>query len=71
MSYKEARQWMAYRSKHGGIGGARLAYLAGLQCTMYSNAHGGKATLRDFLPGLPEQDIVIENADQWMQLIGY
>lgn len=71
MSYKEARQWMAYRAKHGGIGETRLAYLAALQCTMFNRAHGGEATLRDFLPGLPEQNIVIETADQMMQQLGF
>lgn len=67
MSYAEAQQWFAYRHKHGGIGEARTAHLLGIVALMINNSHGGKATLHDFLPGIPEPEPVeIADAEQMM-----
>ena len=72
LTFREAKIWFEYRAKHGGFIEPRLAFLLSALNLMTNNAHGGKATLRDFLPSLPEeQDIVIEDADQFMQYLGY
>lgn len=70
MTYSEALQWFAYRRKHGGIGEARTQYLLACIATMTNNAAGGKAELRDFLPGLPVPEAkVIDNADEFLNYI--
>ena len=66
MSYTEACDWFAYRKKHGGIGEARTHYLLACIATISNNAAGGKAELRDFLPGMPEPQI--EDAEQFMNM---
>lgn len=53
MSHTEAMLWHAYARKHGGLPLQRLNFLLASLCTMFSGANGGKATLQDFLPGLP------------------
>lgn len=65
LSYAEALQWFEYRQKHGSFGEPRTAYLLGQIAVMLNRAHGGKANLHDFLPGIPEP--VIEDAAQFMQ----
>ena len=57
MSHTEAMQWHAYALKHGGLPLQRLNYLLGTLCCMFNGANGGKATLNDFLPGLPTPEI--------------
>ena len=57
-------------NKHGGMGHSRTAYLLGCLNAMTNNAHGGKATLHDFLPGIPvPPPRVIESADDLMNLL--
>lgn len=48
--------WHAYARKHGGLPAQRIAFLLAQMCTMFNNAHGGRATLHDFLPALPEPE---------------
>lgn len=55
LGYFEGLDWLAYRRKHGGIGHARTHFLLANLATMFNATHGGKATLSDFLPGLPVQ----------------
>lgn len=70
MSYAEGLQWLAYRHRHGGIGDSRIAYLLACIATMTNNAAGGKATLNDFMPGLPvPEPKVIDNADEFMNYL--
>lgn len=60
LTYSEAVKWMSYRQKHGGLGEARTAYLLGCIATMINNSNGGKATLNDFLPGIPKREVTEE-----------
>ena len=63
-------QWFLYMQKHGGIGPARTHYLLAALATMTNNAHGGKAELSDFLPGLPAREPeVVDDAEQFMRLL--
>lgn len=72
MTYHEAMQWHEYARKHGGLPLQRLNFLLASLCTMTNNAHGGKATLHDFLPGIPETEPeTIEDAEQFMKALGY
>ena len=54
LPHTEVMQWHAYAARHGGLPLQRLNFLLASLCTMFSSANGGKAELRDFLPGLPE-----------------
>ena len=70
VSYAEAKLWFAYMNKHGGIGQSRIAYLLACLNVMTNNAHGGKAALHDFLPGIPApKPRVIESADDLMTFL--
>ena len=71
LTFREAKIWFAYRAKHGGFIEPRLAFLLSTLNLMTNNAHGGKATLKDFLSSLPDEDTVIEDADQFMQFLGF
>ena len=58
-----------YMQKHGGIGPARTNYLLATLATMTNNAHGGKAELSDFLPGLPTREPeTVDDAEAFMRL---
>lgn len=71
MPYTEVRLWHDYAAKHGGLPLQRIALLLGHLCAMFNNANGGKAELRDFLPGLPtSQPDVIDTADKLFEALG-
>ena len=57
LPHTEVMQWHAYAAKHGGLPMQRLNILLAQLCHMFNHINGGKAELRDFLPGLPEPEI--------------
>ena len=70
MPYDEVMLWYAYAKKHGGIGEQRTAFLLASIATMTNNAHGGKASLHDFMPSLPAPEPnVINDAEEFMKAI--
>ena len=71
MSYAEAQTWFAYYRKHGGIGHARTQQLLGQLCVMINRAHGGKAEIEDFLPGLVQEPKAMDDEQVIDMLMGF
>ena len=72
LTYDEARLWMAYRQKHGGIGVTRTHFLLACLNVATNNAAGGKATLHDFLPGIPAPEPeAVADAEAFMRHFGF
>ncbi len=70
MPYNEVMLWYAYAKKHGGLPVSRQNFLLASLATMTNNAHGGKATLQDFLPALPAPEPnVINDAEEFMKAL--
>lgn len=71
MPYTEVRLWHDYAAKHGGLPLQRVTTLLAHLCAMFNNANGGKAELRDFLPGLPASlPDEIDTADKLFEALG-
>ena len=71
MPTTEVGLWHDYAAKHGGLPLQRITTLLAHLATMFNHANGGKAELRDFLPGLPaSQTDVIDTADKLFDALG-
>lgn len=67
----EVDLWQQYAAKHGGLPLQRVNVLLAHLATMTNNAHGGKAELRDFLPGLPPSPPdEVDTADKFFAALG-
>jgi hypothetical protein len=57
LTYQEALDWFAFIRKRGSLNiGMRLEAGFALLAAMYSNAHGGKGSMEDFMPHTDKED---------------
>jgi hypothetical protein len=63
MSMREVHLWVAYRKKYGAMHDVRrYDRPAAIIASILSQAHGGKATPKDFMPfGRNEEEITVQD----------